>query len=71
MGKSIKYIDEKGHEIEVTKEGYVFIDGSCVAEPGTDADFDRYAVEVQNGDGYYDADGRYRRYRGHGYAEND
>lgn len=68
MGKSIKYIDEKGHEIEETEEGYVFIDGSCVAEPGTDADFDRYAVEVQNGSGYYDADGRYR---GHSYGEND
>ncbi len=62
MGKSIKYIDEKGHEIEETEDGYVFIDGSCVAEPGTDADFDRYAVEVQNGDGYYDSFGRYRSY---------
>ena len=62
MGKSIKYIDEKGHEIEETEEGYLFIDGCCVAEPGTDRDFDRYAVEGQNGDGYYDTAGKFRRY---------
>lgn len=28
----------------------------------TDADTDRYAVEVQNGDGYYGSDGKYRSY---------
>lgn len=28
----------------------------------TDADADKYAVEVQNGDGYYDEDGKYRSY---------
>ena len=29
-------------------------------EYGTDADFDRHSVQVQNGDGYYDSAGRYR-----------
>lgn len=33
-------------------------------ECGTDEDFDRYSVEVQNGDGYYDSNGRYVRYGG-------
>lgn len=28
-------------------------------ENGTDADFDTYAVEVQNGDGYYDDAGSF------------
>lgn len=27
-----------------------------------DADFDRYAVQVQNGEGYYDASGTYQSY---------
>ena len=59
--EKIKHIDENGHEVVETEDGYIFVDGSCVAEPGTDADFDRYAVEVQNGDGYYDEDGKFRR----------
>lgn len=46
-----------------TEFGYFDKDGSCLAEYGTDADFDRYAVEVQNGDGYYDSTGRFVRYR--------
>ena len=29
----------------------------------TDAQLDRYAVEVQNGDGYYDTDGAYHAFR--------
>lgn len=62
MRKENRYIDENGHEVVETEDGYIFVDGSCVAEPGTDADFDRYAVEVQNGDGYYDKDGKFRRY---------
>ena len=32
-------------------------------EYGTDEEFDRYSVEVQNGDGYYDCTGRFVRYR--------
>ena len=35
--------------------------GCC--DTGTDEDFDRYAVQVQNGEGYYDASGTYRSYR--------
>lgn len=31
-------------------------------EPGTDLQFGNYAVEVANGDGYYDEDGMYRAY---------
>lgn len=45
--------------------GYFNRDGNLVVceEYGlTDADTDRYAVEVQNGDGYYDSNGRYRSY---------
>ena len=34
--------------------------GMC--EHGTDADFDRYAVQVQNGYGYYDESGSYVSY---------
>lgn len=37
-------------------------DGELLAEVGTDADFDSHAVEVQNGDGYYDLDGHFVRY---------
>jgi hypothetical protein len=33
-----------------------------VCDTGTDEDFDRYAVQVQNGDGYYDAAGTYQSY---------
>ena len=31
-------------------------------EPGTDEDFDSHAVEVMNGYGYYDTNGRYKSY---------
>ena len=34
----------------------------CVEKSLTDADMDKYAVQVQNGDGYYDSNGRYRSY---------
>ncbi|MBR1508440.1 MAG: hypothetical protein IJ619_10605 [Eubacterium sp.] len=57
-----KYTDEEGNEIIETKDGYVFVNGICVVEPGTDADFDRHAVEVQNGDGYYNSSGKFVRY---------
>ena len=49
------YVDENGFVIDE--------DGHVLEEPGTDADFDRYAVDVQNGDGYYDSTGRFCRYR--------
>lgn len=45
--------------------GYFDRDGNLVVceEYGlTDTDTDRYAVEVQNGDGYYDSNGCYRSY---------
>lgn len=48
------YTDEKGNLFDEN--------GSILAEAGTDADFDRYSVEVQNGDGYYDNNGRFQRY---------
>lgn len=38
-------------------------DGCGCCDTGTDADFDSYAVQVQNGEGYYDASGTYRSYR--------
>lgn len=37
-------------------------DGCGICDTGTDADFDTYAVQVQNGDGYYDAAGNYQSY---------
>lgn len=37
-----------------------FYCGCC--DIGTDEDFNRYAVQVQNGEGYYGADGSYHSY---------
>lgn len=45
--------------------GYFGSDGKLVvcAEYGlTDTDTDKYAVQVQNGEGYYDDNGRYKSY---------
>ena len=44
--------------------GYYDDNGHLVVceEFGSDADFDRYAVQVMNGDGYYDSDGHYVSY---------
>lgn len=46
--------------------GYFANDGHLIVceeyEYGSDADFDRYAVEVMNGNGYYDETGKFRRY---------
>ena len=46
--------------------GYYDANGDLVVceEYVSDADCDRYSVEVQNGDGYYDENGRFRRYGG-------
>lgn len=50
-------------ECYTNEYGFVIdADGNVIAEPGTDADFDTYAVEVQNGLGYYDSEGKFRRY---------
>ena len=37
-------------------------DGCGACDTGTDADFDRYAVQVQNGEGYYNENGDYVSY---------
>ncbi len=44
--------------------GYYDADGEfvVVAEDLTDAEMDRYAAQVQNGDGYYTASGRFKYY---------
>lgn len=44
--------------------GYFAADGHLVVceNYGSDEDFDRYSVEVQNGEGYYDSTGKFRRY---------
>lgn len=45
--------------------GFIREDGTidvCVEKGLTDADTDKYAVEVQNGDGYYDNNGKYRSF---------
>lgn len=45
--------------------GFVREDGTidvCVEKGLTDADTDKYSVEVQNGEGYYDSYGKFRRY---------
>ena len=44
--------------------GYFNSAGELVVlvEFGSDADFDRYAVQVQNGEGYYDDNGNYASY---------
>lgn len=60
MSKDRKYV------IEGNLGGYYDDDGNFVVceEYGlTDADLDRYAVEVQNGDGYYNSYGRFVRFR--------
>lgn len=38
-------------------------DEDIYIEFGTDEDFDTYAVEVQNGDGYYDEAGCFHYYK--------
>lgn len=37
-------------------------DGCGMCDTGTDEDFDTYAVQVQNGDGYYDGAGTFHYY---------
>lgn len=41
-----------------------WIEENMQEEEGTDRDFDRYAIEVMNGDGYYNSEGKFIRYRG-------
>ena len=45
--------------------GFIREDGTidvCLEKNLTDEDTDKYAVEVQNGEGYYDSNGRYKGY---------
>ena len=45
--------------------GFIREDGTinvCVEKNLTDADTGNHSVEVQNGDGYYDSNGKYRSY---------
>lgn len=44
--------------------GYIDENGNLhvCEEYGTDADFDKHAVEVMNGDGYYNDNGKYVSY---------
>lgn len=45
--------------------GFIREDGTinvCVEKNLTDADIDAYSVQVQNGEGYYDNNGRYISY---------
>ena len=60
----------KGFEIHNKNEddyigGFIREDGTidvCVEKNLTHADTDAYSVQVQNGEGYYDSEGRYRSY---------
>ena len=62
-------VDEKGNCLDFESvwyqdehvAGYYDVEGRfiCCQEFGTDSDFDRYAVDVMNGYGYYDDNGRY------------
>ena len=65
MGKAHIY-DDGSYTDEIGN--YFDKDGTLLAEVGTDEDFDRYSVEVQNGDGYYNSNGRFVRYS---YSEID
>lgn len=58
----ISYRNHAGDLIEEYGDGAIFINGVCVAEPGSDRDFDRYATEVMNGYGYYDTEGKFHYY---------
>lgn len=57
----IKMIRSRGFFCAVRPE-LDHCDGCGYCDTGTDEDFDRYAVQVQNGEGYYDASGTYRSY---------
>ena len=41
---------------------YLEWDEDRIVGYGSDEDYDRHAVEVQNGEGYYDASGRFRSF---------
>lgn len=46
--------------------GFIREDGTidvCLEKNLTDADTDKYAIQVQNGEGYYNSQGKYISYR--------
>jgi len=60
-GRTITYFEFEKHALHLDEIE------QWLAEVGTDADFDRYSVEVQNRDGYYDSFGKFHWY----YREDD
>jgi len=56
------FVSDDGDIIEEYDDGSVYVNYECVAEGGTDEQFDRYASEIMNGEGYYDEIGKYRSY---------
>lgn len=69
----VTLVDEQALEHENQLEYYddekvsgYYDDNGCFIvceEYGTDEELGRYSVEVQNGDGYYDSTGKFRRYK--------
>lgn len=58
-GKPGEYFDDGVVGGYFAKDGHLVV---CYEYGLSDADIDRYAVEIQNGDGYYDSSGKYRSY---------
>lgn len=60
--------DTEKHNEEMIKRAkaagatYLEWDEDTIVGYGSDADYDTYAVQVQNGDGYYDENGRFHYY---------
>ncbi len=54
--------NDNGNIIEVTDNGFVYVNGHCVHEPLTDEQCDRYAAQIMNGEGYYNSKGKYISY---------
>lgn len=61
MKKFEDFTEEQQREIEKADVIEYDSDGSIIGW-GTHAAYDYYAVDVQNGNGYYDNDGHFHRY---------
>ena len=46
-------IDENGREVVETKDGHIFVDGSCVAEPGLQRFF--HQIKCNNNCFYFES----------------
>ena len=55
----IKKMNEEWKNADIVE----YDDNGNIVGWGSHADYDYYAVEVQNGRGYYDNDGHYHRYK--------